>query len=142
MSPSVRCDCRMIVSRERFSRVAFDNVSKSGIPKYMRYVKRVVVCIYIYYARGRSGRRRKENRGRFIKVPLAGATPFYYMLNVDLGISRRGADPSRGALSRPLVPCWALSPFLIVRTYRPSPHPVSPCSSSLCPFDSCLSPST
>lgn len=73
------------------------------------------VRVYIYYARGRSGRRRKENRGRFIKVPLAGATPFYYMLNVDLGISRRGADPSRGALSRPLVPCWALSPFLIVR---------------------------
>lgn len=48
--------------------------------------------------RDRSGCRRKENRARFIKVLLVSAPPFYYMLNVDLGI-RDGVQTSRGALS-------------------------------------------
>lgn len=70
-----------------------------------------------------SGCQRKENRARFIKVLLVSALPFYYMLNVDLGI-RGGVRTSRGALSRHSPHaghCYPPPPLSNVSTFFPLP---------------------
>lgn len=119
------------VSRAMFAR-GIDGVSKGGAGDMKDR-----------YTRDRSGCRRKENRARFIKVPLVSAPPFYYMLNVDLGI-RDGVRTSRGALSR-YPPhaghCYPPPPLSNVSTFSFLFPPFLSVSIFLSyPFDSCPSP--
>lgn len=128
----IAANYRMIAFHVRYLHVVL-TVSKSGAGDMKER-----------YTRDRSGCWRKENRARFIKVPLVNAPPFYYMLNVDLGI-RDGVRTSRGALSRHSPHaghCYPPSPLSNVSTF-------SSLSLTLCaflslfpsyPFDSCSSP--